>query len=226
MIYKTRIFFALVYTAERQKEKVMSCFGCYRNNNCGCGCNRTNAVNSIVAIQGARGPIGPQGPQGPIGPQGIQGPVGPAGAIGPQGPQGPTGATGATGATGVVSSSSFSNVAAQTVAVGVNPTLVQETTFGTPYTLAGNLVTVPTGTYLVSYSADGNQATTNAGLSISVNGTVVPSSASLVTSAGETAKLSGQALVTVADGSTIGLVNSATDSETVSNLSLIISKIG
>ena len=145
--------------------------------------------NAIEYIRGPIGPQGPAGPMGPMGPQGAQGPVGPqgaTGATGAQGPVGPQGATGATGATGpqgpvgpqgatgatgpqgpqgeagtsALQDALYAYDGTQTVASAtIIPLANSTTTPTTTMSLASNAITLPTGTYLVTYGATGTRTT-------------------------------------------------------------------
>ena len=167
---------------------------CFFNNNCNCSppYPRPREVYNINV--GLRGPIGPQGPQGATGPQGPagatgatgpqgpagatgpQGPVGATGAIGPQGPagatgatgtQGPVGATGATGPQGPAGTSDAIYVrgGTQTVATDVVIPLTEITqTPNSVMTFANNEVTVPAGSYLISFGISSTGTTAEASL--------------------------------------------------------------
>lgn len=145
--------------------------------------------NTIEYIRGPIGPQGPAGPMGPMGPQGAQGPVGPqgatgaTGATGPQGPVGPQGATGATGpqgpqgeaGTSALQDALYAYGGTQTVASAtIIPLANSTTTPTTTMSLATNAITLPTGTYLVTYGATGTR-TTDGNLSVQLyeNGTAI-----------------------------------------------------
>lgn len=135
---------------------------------------------------GATGPIGPQGIQGetgatgatgPQGPQGIQGETGATGPQGPQGIQGETGATGPQGPQGEPGTSALQDAlyaygGTQTVASGaIIPLASSVTTPTTTMSLASNAITLPQGTYLVTYGATGERgADGNLSVQLYVNG--------------------------------------------------------
>ncbi len=153
-------------------------------------CHNSSPCTSIEYLRGpmgpigATGPMGPMGPQGAPGPQGIQGIPGPAGAtgpIGPQGPQGiqgPTGPAGATGATGpqgpqgeagtpALVDALYASGGTQSVATGaIIPITSTATTPTTTMTVANNAVTLPVGTYIVTYGATGTADTATATMSV------------------------------------------------------------
>lgn len=152
-----------------------------------CGRPSIEYIRGPMGPVGATGPMGPMGPQGATGPQGIQGPAGPAGATGatgPQGPtgatgpQGPTGATGATGATGpqgpqgeagtsALVDALYASGGTQSVATGaIIPITSTATTPTTTMTVANNAVTLPVGTYIVTYGATGTADTATATMSV------------------------------------------------------------
>ena len=140
-------------------------------------CCQTRPTCSQNSVEYIRGPIGPQGPAGPMGP------MGPQGAQGPQGIQGPTGATGATGATGpqgpqgeagtsALQDALYAYGVTQTVASGaIIPLASSVTTPTTTMSLASNAITLPQGTYLVTYGATGERgADGNLSVQLYVNG--------------------------------------------------------
>lgn len=154
-----------------------------------CSQNSVEYIRGPIGPQGPVGPIGPMGPQGaqgPQGPQGIQGPVGATGATGatgPQGPQGIQGETGATGATGpqgpqgeagtsALQDALYAYGGTQTVASGaIIPLASSVTTPTTTMSLASNAITLPQGTYLVTYGATGERgADGNLSVQLYVNG--------------------------------------------------------
>lgn len=143
-------------------------------------CCQTRPTCSQNSVEYIRGPIGPQGPVGPIGPMGPQGAQGPQG---PQGIQGPVGATGATGATGpqgpqgeagtsALQDALYAYGGTQTVASGaIIPLASSVTTPTTTMSLASNAITLPQGTYLVTYGATGERgADGNLSVQLYVNG--------------------------------------------------------
>lgn len=143
-------------------------------------------IQGPVGATGATGATGPQGPQGiqgetgatgPQGPQGIQGETGATGPQGPQGIQGETGATGPQGPQGEAGTSALQDAlyaygGTQTVASGaIIPLASSVTTPTTTMSLASNAITLPQGTYLVTYGATGERgADGNLSVQLYVNG--------------------------------------------------------
>jgi len=104
---------------------------------------------------GATGPQGPAGARGATGPAGVAGLTGAPGAAGPVGAtggSGPAGAPGATGATGPTGPTGPSDLYAASL---LSANLVN----GAPSNLMS--VTVPAGSYLVSFTGYGSGATTD-----------------------------------------------------------------
>ncbi len=115
---------------------------------------------------GATGPMGPMGPQGAQGPQGIQGPTGPAGATGATGATGPQGPQGEAGTSALVDAL-YASGGTQSVATGaIIPITSTATTPTTTMTVANNAVTLPVGTYIVTYGATGTADTATATMSV------------------------------------------------------------
>lgn len=146
-----------------------------------CGRPSIEYIRGPMGPVGATGPMGPMGPQGAQGPQGIQGPAGPAGATGATGPQGPTGATGPQGPTGATGPQGpqgeagasalvdalYASGGTQSVATGaIIPITSTATTPTTTMTVANNAVTLPVGTYIVTYGATGTADTATATMSV------------------------------------------------------------
>lgn len=195
-----------------------------------------------VGATGPRGPMGPQGAQGPQGPQGATGatgatgPVGATGATGatgPQGPQGIQGETGATGATGpqgpagpqgaqgepgtsALQDALYAYGGTQTVASNsVIPLTLSTTTPTTTMTLSNNAISLPAGTYLVTYGATGTRTTDgNLSTQLYANGSALANEivSDNATSA-NSANLSKTILYTAAaDGTTLSLYNTSGES--------------
>lgn len=107
--------------------------------------------------QGIQGEVGPQGPQGLTGATGPQGPQGVQGEVGPQGPQGLTGATGPQGPQGIqgepgLSDAIYGSVDNVTVASGgIIPIVEADSSPTTTMSIAGSELTLPAGTYLITY---------------------------------------------------------------------------
>lgn len=159
-------------------------------------CHNSSPCTSIEYLRGPMGPIGATGPMGPMGPQGAPGPqgiqgipgatgaTGPQGPAGPQGPQGEPGATGATGAVGpqgpagpqgpqgeagtpALVDALYASGGTQSVATGaIIPITSTATTPTTTMTVANNAVTLPVGTYFVTYGATGTADTATATMSV------------------------------------------------------------
>ncbi len=183
-------------------------------------CNRCNGYNQDVVVRYIRGPIGPQGPQGPIGPQGAQGPQGLQGIPGAVGPQGPIGLTGATGPQGPAGTGDALYASSGAVTVTAGEIIPLTLTTATPNTTLGvttNAITLPAGTYLVSYGGTGtSQNTTDSTVSIQLytDGAAIPTE--IVTAQSTTtspANLTKTIVYTAtADGTTLSIYNASTDS--------------
>ncbi len=206
-----------------------------------------------MGAQGATGPIGPQGPQGPIGLTGATGPVGatgpqgpigltgPQGEVGPVGPQGATGATGATGPQGPIgltgpqgetgpagtADSLYATSGAQTVAdATIIPITESASTPTTVMSVDANAITMPAGTYLVSYGANGTSDGTALSVQLYQNGAPVATevlSAQATTTA--PANLNRTILVTSADEITLALYNVSGAEATLSNANITALKV-
>ena len=138
-------------------------------------CHNSSPCTSIEYLRGpmgpigATGPMGPMGPQGAPGPQGIQGIPGATGATGPQGPIGPAGPQGPQGEAGTPAlvDALYASGGTQSVATGaIIPITSTATTPTTTMTVANNAVTLPVGTYIVTYSATGTADTATATMSV------------------------------------------------------------
>ena len=173
-----------------------------------------------IGLTGATGPQGEVGPVGPQGPQGIQGDVGPAGPQGPIGPQGPAGADATT---------SIALFTAPT-ATGVEPTLALTTEAPAGQTdivldATTNEVTLTAGTYSIRYFTTATSTdTTVPSISLTENGTEIASTerTGIATS---TTNLSGEYLLTVAEGDTVGIETTNSTGTTYENTQLIIQKV-
>lgn len=130
-----------------------------------CSQNSVEYIRGPIGPQGPAGPMGPMGPQGAQGPQGIQGPTGATGATGPQGPQGEAG-------TSALQDALYAYGGTQTVASGaIIPLASSVTTPTTTMSLASNAITLPQGTYLITYGATGERgADGNLSVQLYVNG--------------------------------------------------------
>ena len=185
---------------------------------------------SIEYIRGPMGPVGATGPRGPMGPQGAQGPQGATGATGATGPVGATGETGATGPQGPVGPQGpqgepgtsalqdalYAYGGTQTVASNsVIPLTLSTTTPTTTMTLSNNAISLPAGTYLVTYGATGTRTTDgNLSAQLYANGSALANEivSDNATSA-NSANLSKTILYTAAaDGTTLSLYNTSGES--------------
>ncbi len=200
-----------------------------------------------MGAQGATGPIGPQGPQGPIGLTGATGATGPVGATGPQGPIGLTGPQGATGATGPqgpigltgpqgpqgetgpagTADSLYATSGAQTVAdATIIPITESASTPATVMSVDANTLTMPSGTYLVSYGANGTSDGAALSVQLYQNGAPVATevlSAQATTTA--PANLNRTILVTSADEITLALYNVSGAEATLTNANITALKV-
>ncbi len=201
---------------------------------------------SIEYIRGPMGPVGATGPRGPMGPQGAQGPVGPQGATGATGATGPVGATGATGATGpqgpvgpqgpqgepgtsALQDALYAYGGTQTVASNsVIPLTLSTTTPTTTMTLSNNAISLPAGTYLVTYGATGTRTTDgNLSAQLYANGSALANEivSDNATSA-NSANLSKTILYTAAaDGTTLSLYNTSGESVNLTGANITAMRI-
>lgn len=131
-----------------------------------CGRPSIEYIRGPMGPVGATGPMGPMGPQGAQGPRGIQGPTGPAGATGATGATGPQGPQGEAGTPALVDAL-YASGGTQSVATGaIIPITSTATTPTTTMTVANNAVTLPVGTYIVTYGATGTADTATATMSV------------------------------------------------------------
>jgi len=100
-------------------------------------------VAGVTGAAGAPGAAGSPGAAGAAGSAGATGPAGATGATGAVGPTGATGATGAVGATGPSDAFSVQGVASHTNVTG-----------GAMVDIPGTAVTLPAGSYVVSWNVD------------------------------------------------------------------------
>ncbi|WP_376745196.1 BclA C-terminal domain-containing protein, partial [Bacillus pumilus] len=159
---------------------------------------------------GAIGPTGATGATGDIGATGPTGATGDIGATGPTGATGDTGATGPTGATGVTGAglAEFAyvyNLSAQTVALEA-PVIFDSTGITTPGIThapgTSQIIVTNPGNYEVTFSVSGvepNQFT------LFVNG--APVTNTVYGSGAGTQQNNGQAILALAAGDTLTLVN-------------------
>lgn len=181
----------------------------------GCRCNRCQNNRPPVFVVGARGPIGPQGPTGPQGVQGLQG---------EQGVTGPTGATGASGTgDGLYAEAVNGDVTAETVISLTQSTATPETTMS----VSGNVITVPAGTYLISYSVTARLPSANDVLSVSLleNGTAIDTESTDVSIAANPANVSGTILRTTTAATEFSLENTSSVTATIAEGGITLLKI-
>ena len=158
----------------------------------------------LRGVQGATGATGPAGVTGATGDTGVTGPTGVTGATGDTGATGPTGVTGATGA-GLSEFAYVYNLSAETVALEA-PVIFDSTgiiTSGITHAPGTSqiIVTNP-GNYEVTFSVSGvepNQFT------LFVNGGPVTNT--VYGSGAGTQQNNGQAILALAAGDTLTLVN-------------------
>jgi len=177
-----------------------------------------------VGATGATGATGAVGPQGPIGPTGA---IGPQGPVGPQGPQGPVGATGATGPQGPAGLSDALYASSTTATVGsgaIIPIALNASSPATTITVADNEVIVTeTGTYLVSYFADGSTAGGSFDTSLYLNDVAIANETLSFTS-GEGSS-SKTILLSLSANDGISIYNTSATEATLSGASITIVKI-
>ncbi len=161
----------------------------------------------------------------------IRGPQGPMGPMGPMGPQGATGATGATGAAGTsaLQDALYAYGGTQTVAsAAIIPLSTSLTTPATTMSLSSNAVTLPAGTYLVTYGATGERASDgNVSVQLYVNGTANSNEivSDYATSA-NAANVSKTILYTAtADGTTLSIYNVSGDSVNLTGANITAMRI-
>ena len=156
---------------------------------------------------GSPGVAGPAGPAGPAGATGGTGPIGATGGVGPSGATGGTGPTGATGPQGPAGQPNYGyifNLVPQSVG-GESPVL-----FDTNGPLSGfshvpgsgSITVVSAGTYLVDFSISGVQPNQ---FSLFDNAIEVPGTT--YGSGAGTQQNSGQAIVSLAAGDSLELLN-------------------
>lgn len=226
---------------------------CENYNNCICPrrscCCQTRYVTGPVGPTGQIGPVGPTGatgvagptgvtgPTGPTGPAGASivgptGPTGPTGVTGPTGPTGETGATGATGATGVVEpidSLFTNNLETQTVTAGSTLDLGSATTIlgdGITFT-SPNTIGLEPGTYYISFDsvASNTEDAGEVGTTFYLDGVAVANTAKYLPASTITSNLTNQYLVTVAEATTLTVVNDSTVSNDYEAVSVAVVKL-
>jgi hypothetical protein len=203
------------------------------------GCSDLRGPRGLQGVKGKTGAAGRVGASGVTGSSGVQGPQGVQGATGAAGAAGAAGPAGATGATGPGGSSEYGyvyNTSGQTVAIG------GAITFDSSGVLAGivhapgsaTITIVNAGTYEVTFSVSSTGEPYQVGMHI--DGTLVPGS-DYGTAAATGGESAGQAIVTVAAGSTLTIVNDASaaafslaatigGTQTTTNASVMITEVG
>ena len=203
----------------------------------------------IQGIPGATGATGPQGPIGPAGPQGEPGATGATGAVGPQGPagpQGPQGETGATGAVGpqgpigpagpqgepgtpAVADALYASGGAQAVPTNsVIPITQTATTPTTTMTVGDNAITLPQGTYLVTYGASGTVDAANSALSVQLYANNAPVANEIATSSASTtdsANVNKTIVYTAPATTTLSLHNTSAVTANLTSANITVQKL-
>ncbi len=184
-----------------------------------CQSRPTCSQNSVEYIRGPIGPQGPVGPMGPMGPQGAQGPQGIQGATGPQGETGES----------ALQDALYAYGGTQTVASGaIIPLAASVTTPTTTMSLASNAITLPQGTYLVTYGATGERgADGNLAIQLYVNGAADANEiiADYATSANAANASKIILYNATADGTTISLYNVSGESVNLTSANITAMRI-
>lgn len=184
-------------------------------------CNQPPTPRPCAPTRACVGIPGPVGPRGPMGAQGARGETGATGATGPQGPAG----------LNALRDGLYAYGTNQTVTAGaLVPLSTTATTPTTTMTLSDNSVSLPAGSYLVSYGAVGNSSAEETGiLSIQLyaNDTALTNE---IISAGSNATTPATLAKTIlyvnsTDGTTLSLHNSSTTSATYTSAYLTILRI-
>jgi len=179
-----------------------------------------------IGLTGATGPQGPIGLTGATGPQGPIGATGPVGPIGPQGEQGPIGPQGPAGEDATTSIALFNSPLssdAQPILTLLTEAPVDQTDIVLDTT--ENEVTLTAGTYFITYSTNSQSSgTTVPSIALTENGAIIPITERLG-SANASNTLSGQYVLTVADGETVGLATTTATDVTYTNTLLTIQKV-
>ncbi len=190
-----------------------------------CSARTTCSQNSPEYIRGPIGPQGPQGPMGPMGPQGAQGPQGIQGATGATGPQGPQGEAG----TSALQDAIYAYGGTQTVASdAIIPLASSVTTPTTTMSLASNAITLPQGTYLVTYGATGERGSDgNLSVQLYVNGTADANE--IITDYATTANAANVSKTILynatADGTTLSVYNASGESVNLTGANITAMRI-
>lgn len=190
-----------------------------------CSARTTCSQNSPEYIRGPIGPQGPQGPMGPMGPQGAQGPQGIQGAAGATGPQGPQGEAG----TSALQDAIYAYGGTQTVASdAIIPLASSVTTPTTTMSLASNAITLPQGTYLVTYGATGERGSDgNLSVQLYVNGAADANE--IITDYATTANAANVSKTILynatADGTTLSVYNASGESVNLTGANITAMRI-
>lgn len=163
--------------------------------------------------------MGPMGPQGAQGPQGIQGVTG---ATGPQGPQGEAG-------TSALQDAIYAYGGTQTVASdAIIPLANSVTTPTTTMSLVSNAITLPQGTYLVTYGATGERGSDgNLSVQLYVNGAADANE--IITDYATTANAANVSKTILynatADGTTLSVYNASGESVNLTGANITAMRI-
>ena len=184
-----------------------------------CSARTTCSQNTVEYI---RGPQGPQGPMGPMGPQGAQGPQGVQGATGATGPQGEAG-------TSALQDALYAYGGTQTVASdAIIPLASSTATPTTTMSLASNAITLPQGTYLITYGATGERGSDgNLSVQLYVNGAADANE--IITDYATTANAANVSKTILynatADGTTISIYNVSGESVNLTGANITAMRI-
>ena len=192
------------------------------------GATGPQGLQGSQGIPGPVGPIGPAGATGATGATGPQGPVGATGATGATGPQGPVGATGATGPQGEQGVPGTNNAvyaglsdATDIAQNAIIPLTLVAATDGSTFTVSDGAINLPeAGTYLVSYSVNGSNATGDIATTLYLNGTPVIGETLSEASTGDIANLSKTILLTTNAPAALSIFNTSAGTATISNASI------
>lgn len=180
---------------------------CFFSNGCS-NFNRTQVcfryIKGATGASGARGPIGPQGP------------VGPTGATGPQGPSGL--------ADGVYAGvNTATTVATDTII----PITQIAATPSTTLSVTSNAVTLPSGTYLISYGGSGvsGDAQTDLEIGLFLDGTQITGEEILLANTVSTLGSASKTIILSTSGGALSLHNNSTEQSTFNSATLTVTKI-
>ena len=158
-------------------------------------CGQCPYINLLV---GERGPTGPRGPMGVPGPQGAQGVPGTNNAV----------YAGLSNATDIAQNA-------------IIPLTLVTATDGSTFTVSDGAINLPeAGTYLVSYSVNGSNATGDIATTLYLNGTPVIGETLSEASTGDIANLSKTILLTTNAPAALSIFNTSAGTATISNASI------